>query len=265
MFNKSLIRVYFNEHIRCYYDGTIERFQTKRGNRTLIKPYWKIIKNVGHKPDGYNKIGINDKMYLRQRIIAFCYYGSFELDDVSVDVDHRDGNTINNCVENLKVGTHRQNCLNRKDAKNYSLVKNTNSWMVSVSIHGKKYYGGLFKIGEEEQRDIKIKEMKDKYHKHPYESTINAASEHDLNIKDYPFTVEQLQKKIKELEFDLITIKYVNKKLTEQIDGIDIPSNQKFVCDVCMRPFQSNRSLAAHMKVHKDKSVKEINIIQSIA
>ena len=123
MFNKSLIRVYFNEHIRCYYDGTIERFQTKRGNRTLIKPYWKVIKNVGHKPDVYNKIGINDKMYLRQRIIAFCYYGSFELDDVSVDVDHRDGNTINNCVENLKVGTHRQNCLNRKDAKNYSLVK----------------------------------------------------------------------------------------------------------------------------------------------
>ena len=108
--------------------------------------------------------------------------------------------------------------------------------------------------------------MKDKYHKHPYESTLNDASEHDLNIKDYPFIVDQLQKKIKNLEFDLITIKDVNKKLTEQIDDIKIPDYinmihlQQFACEICMRPFQSNRSLAAHMKVHKDKSVEEINI-----
>jgi len=207
MVDKQSICVYYNENIRCYYDGKIERLQLKKGNRNINKPYWKIIKNVAHKPYGYNKIGINDKMYLRHRIISFCYYGNFELNDIYAEIDHRDGNKLNNCVENLKVGTKRQNSLNRIDSKNYSWNKISNRWVVQVSVNGINYYGGLFKIGEEEQRDTKIKELKDKYHKPIYDSLLQVASINDYSIKEYPIIIEQMSKKIKELENEIMELK----------------------------------------------------------
>lgn len=207
MLDKQKTCIYFNEYVRCYYDGTIERIQLKKGNRIIKKPYWKIIENVGHEPYGYNKIGIDDKMYLRHRIIAFCYYGNFDLNDTYVEIDHRDGNLINNSVENLKVGTKRQNCLNKKEAKNYSWSKKSNRWVVSVSVNGKTYYGGIFKIGEEALRDTKIKELKDMYQKPVYDNLIQEASLYDSKIKEYPIMIEQLLKKIKELEIENTELK----------------------------------------------------------
>ena len=44
MFDNTKITVYFNEHIRCFYDGTIERLQIKNGNTTIVTPKWKILK-----------------------------------------------------------------------------------------------------------------------------------------------------------------------------------------------------------------------------
>jgi hypothetical protein len=207
MFDNTKITVYFNEHIRCFYDGTIERLQIKNGNTKIVTPKWKTIKNVGHKPYGYNKIGINDKMFLRHRIIAFCYYGNFDLDDTSVEIDHRDGNIINNCVENLKVGTKRQNNLNRREAKHYSWIKKSNRWIVTVSVNGEKYYGGLFKIGEEMARDSKITELINKYQKPIYNSLLKDATEKEINNKEYPIIIEQLKQKIKELENVILELK----------------------------------------------------------
>ena len=200
MFDNTKTIVYFNEHIRCFYDGTIERLQIKNGNATIRRPKWKTIKNVAHQPYGYNKIGINDKMYLRHRIIAFCYYGNFDLDNTSVEIDHRDGNTMNNSVENLKVGTKGQNNLNRKEAKHYSWIKKSNRWVVQVSVNGMNYYGGLFKTGEETLRDAQITELINKYQKPVYDCLLQDASENKINIKEYPIIIEQLKNKIKELE-----------------------------------------------------------------
>jgi hypothetical protein len=207
MFDKTKICIYLNENIRCYYDGTIERLQLKKGNRIIIKPYWKLIKNIAHHPYGYNKIGIDNKMYLRHRIIAFCYFGNFELNDVSVEIDHRDGNKLNNSIENLKVGTKRQNNLNRIESKNYSWIKTSNRWVVQVSVNGIKYYGGLFKIGEEQQRDEKIMELKNKHHKPLYNSLLHIAKDNDNSIKNYPIIIEQMSNKIKQLENEIIELK----------------------------------------------------------
>jgi hypothetical protein len=204
MIDKQNMCVYYNEHIRCYYDGTVERFRTKNGTTNIINPRWKIIKNVSDNY-GYNKIGINNKMYLRHRIIAFCYYGNFDLNDTSVEVDHRDGNGLNNSVDNLKVGTKIQNSLNKKEAKNYSWIKKANRWVVNVSVNGKKYYGGLFKLGEEIKRDEKIKELKDKYQKPIYESSLKDIASMN-NSKEYPIIIQQLKDKIKELEIIIINL-----------------------------------------------------------
>lgn len=208
MFDKQKTVIYFNEYIRCFYDGTIERLQIKNGNTTIKKPKWKEIKMVAHQPYGYNKIGINDKMYLRHRIIAFCYYGNFDLDDTSIEIDHRDGNIINNSVINLKVGTKTQNCLNKKGAKNYSWIKNANRWVVNVSVNGKNYYGGLFKIGEETKRDAKIKELKDSYQKPIYNCLLQDAKINDSEFKESTIIIiEQLKNKIKELEHIIVELK----------------------------------------------------------
>lgn len=207
MFDKTNLCIYFNETIRCFYDGSIERLQIKNGITNIRTPRWKLIKNIPHKPYGYNKIGIGDKMYLRHRIIAFCYYGNFELNDISVEIDHRDGNILNNCVENLKVGTKRQNSLNKKGAKNYSWIKHTNRWVVTISVNGKSYYGGLFKKGDELLRDAKIKEMKEKYHTPIYNTSLQRASIYDYTIKDYPNVIKQMSEKIKELEMEIIQLK----------------------------------------------------------
>jgi hypothetical protein len=207
MFDKKKTVVYFNEYIRCFYDGTIERLQIKNGNTNIRNPKWKEIKMVAHQPYGYNKIGINDKMYLRHRIIAFCYYGNFDLDDTSIEIDHRDGNIINNSVLNLKVGTKTQNCLNKKGAKNYSWIKNANRWVVNVSVNGKNYYGGLFKIGEETERDAKIKEFKDSYHKPIYNCLLQDAKINGSEIKESTLIIEQLKNKIKELEHIIVELK----------------------------------------------------------
>ena len=84
---------------------------------------------------------------------------------------------------------------------------------------------------------------------------------------------EQFQLFINQKEIVLTTIKEMNKKLTGQIDDMKIPDlsiflnekfasiqNQQFACEVCTLPFQNKRSLAAHKKIHKGKSVEEINI-----
>jgi hypothetical protein len=206
-FDKTNVCVYFNEHVRCYYDGRVERLQISNGGSKIRNPYWKVIKNISHKPYGYNKIGIDNKMYLRHRIIAFCYHGNFDLDDLKVEIDHRDGNLINNHSENLKVGTKRQNMLNKKGAKNYSWIEKTQRWVVSIAIDGKKYYGGLFKKGDEMLRDAKIIEMKEKYHTPVYDKSLQIASIDDYTIKEYPNVIKQMSQKIKQLENEIIQLK----------------------------------------------------------
>jgi hypothetical protein len=212
MIDKRTICIYYNEHLRCYYDGTIERFRTKNGTTTIRNPRWKIIKNVSDNY-GYNKIGIEKKMYLRHRIIAFCYYGNFDLNDTSIEIDHRDGNGLNNSVENLKVGTKIQNSLNKKGAKNYSWIIKANRWVVNVSVSGKQYYGGLFKIGEEIKRDEKIKELKDKYQKPIYESSLKDIVSSMNNSNEYSIIIEQLKEKIKELEMVITNLQNSKSRL----------------------------------------------------
>jgi len=114
---------------------------------------------------------------------------------------------MNNCVENLKVGTKRQNNLNRKEAKHYSWIKKSNRWVVTVSVNGEKYYGGLFKIGEEMARDSKITELINKYQKPIYNSLLKDATEKEINKKEYPIIIEQLKQKIKELEHVILELK----------------------------------------------------------
>ena len=58
---------YFNEHVRCYSDGRVERSNPKRKT-----PKWRPVKNKPC-PRGYCPILIGEKKYNIHRIIASCF------------------------------------------------------------------------------------------------------------------------------------------------------------------------------------------------
>jgi len=68
------------------------------------------------------------------------------------------------------------------------------------------------------------------------------------------------------------SIKDMTKQLTSQLDNISLPnlslylntkfasiSNKQFICETCQSAFQSKRSLASHMKIHKKKNITMVD------
>lgn len=82
---------YFNETIRCYKDGTIERKVRGWGNREEYQ--WKKVWG--------RLIKIDKKNYLRNRIIAKCFLEIPE--DNKYQVRYKNGNDEDNSVDNLEV------------------------------------------------------------------------------------------------------------------------------------------------------------------
>ena len=65
-------------------------------------------------------------------------------------VDHIDGNRLNNCRNNLRIVTHRENLQNSKLARRRkvfgcSYVKRSGMWRANIRIDGKVIYLGEFK------------------------------------------------------------------------------------------------------------------------
>jgi len=71
---------------------------------------------VGHLNNrGYLNGQIDGKKYLVHRIIYYMYHG--HIDD-TMQIDHIDGNPVNNRIENLRLVTRSQNQHNQKIPKN---------------------------------------------------------------------------------------------------------------------------------------------------
>lgn len=82
-------------------------------NGILIKKFKSGKRSpCGHTPilNGYGKVGIGESEYLSHRIIWLWYYGEWP----SGLIDHRDGNRINNRIENLRIAGQEMNAQNSK-------------------------------------------------------------------------------------------------------------------------------------------------------
>jgi len=139
--------VYFNDYIRCYRDGKIEKFFRNK--------YWRIVKNTAN-DNGYNRIGIDGKMIKRHRLIKFCfnYEEGYSIHGISCGgnneftVDHKNGNKLDNSAENLRNATQTEQNQNT-NSKCYSFHKASNKWVVYISINKKRKHIGLYNTEEE--------------------------------------------------------------------------------------------------------------------
>ena len=96
--------------------------------------------------NGYREIGVQKKVYGTHRIVFLMFYGY-----IPEQVDHIDGNPLNNRIENLRAANPRTNGRNRKlnansasGAKNVSLCKAIGKWKVSLLRDGVSHYYGAF-------------------------------------------------------------------------------------------------------------------------
>jgi hypothetical protein len=113
----------------------------------------------------YKIIGINGKNYTNHRLI-FLYHNGY----LPEEVDHIDGNPLNNNIENLRAASHGENQRNSKKRKNnstgyknVSYRKRDDIYSVSIRFNGIIKNIGVFK--DLELADLVAQEARDKYHK----------------------------------------------------------------------------------------------------
>lgn len=106
--------------------------------------------------DKYNRqyivIRYNKQLYRAHRLAWILYYGTFP----DGQIDHKNGDGLDNSIENLRVVTHRENSLNQRrrstNKSGYTGVTwnaPTKSWRAVIMAHGKKIHLGLFTTKEQ--------------------------------------------------------------------------------------------------------------------
>jgi hypothetical protein len=102
---------------------------------------------------GYRHIKINGKLRSAHRLIYLMHNPEWNFTDSSRNnqVDHRDGDRLNNNIKNLRVATNSHNQANSRKNKNntsghkgVSWHKTRKKWRVQVNLNGKNHYFGLF-------------------------------------------------------------------------------------------------------------------------
>jgi len=97
----------------------------------------------------YIQVGFKRKYYSIHRLIWVWHGNSLEPNQ---DIDHIDGNSLNNRIENLRPTSHKQNSENRKGANKNSKTgikgvhkhKETRKWKAHICHNGKDIHLGYY-------------------------------------------------------------------------------------------------------------------------
>ena len=128
-----------------------EHFEYRDGHLWWKKPTGKRVE-IGrqfgsYNTNGYRKGNFKGKNYLEHRLVWLYHRGEWP----KGQIDHINGNTGDNRIENLREATNQQNCWNRKplvdSTSKYKGVcwnKQCNKWVASYKYKGKKHYLGLY-------------------------------------------------------------------------------------------------------------------------
>ena len=100
---------------------------------------------------GYRRIRLGGKRkHQAHRIAWLLHYG---IDPCPLEIDHIDGNRLNNKLENLRLATRQQNQFNRPKNKNNSsgykgVYKHKDKWRAGIRINGRICWLGVFATPE---------------------------------------------------------------------------------------------------------------------
>jgi len=134
--------------------------------------YWKVArqgvtkgKGADISDRGYKRITADGQLYLEHRLIWLYNYG-----EMPEFIDHIDGNTSNNSLDNLRVATHSENCRNRRmnsnnttGVKGVHYVKSRDKWKAQLWFNGKEQYLGIFDSLDKAKKTIN--EARENQHK----------------------------------------------------------------------------------------------------
>ena len=140
-----------NLHTLFEYDNGLLRYKTKPNGKIKIG-------QVAGSPTGtgYWRIKINTVSYRIHRIIWVMFNGSI---DKNLVIDHKNGDPLDNRIENLNLVTCQQNLENQK-AKGYRKCRN--KYRANIMVNRKNHELGYFNTEQEARMAYLL--AKKKYH-----------------------------------------------------------------------------------------------------
>ncbi len=119
----------------------------------------------GMSGNGYMQATVLNKTCGTHRLIYLYHHGN-----LPKEIDHIDGNSLNNKIENLRAANRSENNFNRRIAKNnksgvkgVSWSKGANKWVVHLSVEGKARHFGYY--NDIDYAKFIAETMRYKYHK----------------------------------------------------------------------------------------------------
>lgn len=109
--------------------------------------------------DGYRVATVNGNRYGVHRLI-WILHNDFIQD--GCEIDHIDGNRLNNNISNLRCVNRKENSFNKTTSKGYCWDKSVNKWKAYITIDGKGKHLGHFDT--ENDAESAYLKAKNKYH-----------------------------------------------------------------------------------------------------
>ena len=135
-------------------DGNLERIDLRRTDGK-----WTVVENKSNDGHGYCQVMLNGRMILYHVIIWILSTG----EDIpqGMEIDHINGNKLDNRIENLRVVSHRINTQNKKVHRDGNLVgsgfdKRDKRYRPKIQINSKDIYLGCFNTEQEAHKAYKI-------------------------------------------------------------------------------------------------------------
>lgn len=128
-----------------YEDGQIYWKKIDNSRKSADRPAGSINKSLG-----YRQVHMMGSLFYAHRIIFKMH--NPDVDISNLVIDHKDGDRLNNRIENLRAVTHSDNSLNRLMNVNpygQGVEKVSNRFAAIVARHGKKKRLGIFDTPEE--------------------------------------------------------------------------------------------------------------------
>ena len=130
------------QNIYTYKDGNLYRIKASGGQKEGSVAGWITTCN-GKK---YKKININRKTFYLHQIIFLYHHGY-----IPKYIDHKDGDSLNNYIENLREATQSQNVhnspkrsTNTSGFKGVVWIKVRSKWRAQICVNGKSKNLGEF-------------------------------------------------------------------------------------------------------------------------